>query len=132
MGPYVKGCHKCCQPTKSKGQVFANSTPCWSQESCSRFLFSLLSETNTPLLIDLAERYDCIVMRQKLGLHVAQSFELLVETGEAWSLSPEIWEQVLQMDELAASQNTLPKRSCGSYFDFLTAGSLPVHLDACR
>ena len=71
-------------------------------QACGVFLFEQLSGSSLAALISIVEMYSCSEARRLISMHLAHNFEALLEAGTLCSLSPEIWEETLRRDTLAA------------------------------
>ena len=74
--------------------------------SCGEFLFSLLGNEQLPALLAIAEEYNVAHLRRACACALADDFEDLLEQGTLWSLSVEVWAELLQQTQLAVSDET--------------------------
>ena len=73
------------------------------KRSCGDYLFRLLGKDQLPALLTIADEYSVRHLRQRCACVLADDFEELLEQGTLWTLSIEVWAELLNQTELAVS-----------------------------
>lgn len=73
---------------------------------CGEFLFGLLGNEQLAALLAIAEEYNVAQLRRACASVLADDFENLLEDGTLWSLSVDVWEELLAQTSLAVSEET--------------------------
>jgi hypothetical protein len=92
------------------------------KSSCGEFLFELLGHEQLPALLTIAEEYSVAQLRRACASVLADEFEDLLEDGTLWSLSVDVWEELLAQTSLAVSDET-------TVLDAVLTFSSPPHIE---
>eukprot|EP01043_Picozoa_sp_COSAG02_P016089 COSAG02_NODE_701_length_18335_cov_18.672955_11_plen_442_part_00 len=89
---------------------------------CGEFLFGLLGNEQLVALLTIAEEYSVAQLRGACARVLADDFEDLLEDGTLWSLSVDVWEELLAQTSLAVSDET-------TVLDAVLTFASPPHTD---